>query len=566
MRGMASQTRLDIVGVRTPGLGDTTYIGSLDGIGVLVDPQRDVDRFLSESERHDIELRWILETHLHNDYVSGAREAARRTGAELVLPAAAAPAYRHIPAFHMEDLGGGRLTIRPIHTPGHTPEHTSYLVLVDGEAEALFSGGSLLIGSAGRPDLLGDERADTMARLQHLSVHRLAGLAPEVGLYPTHGEGSFCTVAGAGRHTSTIGRELADNPMLAHPDEDSSVAAQLRGLQPYPAYYAAMAPLNLIGPAPMPASELPELGLAAVASMGDDVTVVDARPRLAFAAGHLPGSIGIELRDDFGVWVGWLADPARRIALVLDPGQNMDEAVTQLGRIGRDDLTGVVRFEGLDREAAVSSYPTVGVDEFAAAVDAGAQVLDVRSPAEWEAGHLPGSVHRYVLGLTGSGPDGIAFDEPVWVACGSGVRASMAAGLLLAQGIRPVVLAEGGVDDVIRRLSLQVSALRPAPARRHRRERTFHRSMEGPRCSDESCQKIQMSNAMMSRTPTIVQMIPPCLISASFPRSWISRSRWILRATDPSRGNRDRPGRSTHPPRSGSRARSASCHRRGASP
>ncbi|WP_449061856.1 MBL fold metallo-hydrolase, partial [Planomonospora algeriensis] len=207
---------MEIVSFRTPGLGDQSHLLVHEGRGVLVDPQRDVDRFLRVVAERDVELRFVLETHLHNDYVSGAEQAALRTGAELVLPAAAAAAYRHTPAFHLEDLADGRgLVVRPIHTPGHTPEHTSYLVLADGEPAAVFSGGSLLVASAGRPDLLGPERARTLARLQYGSLRRLAALPPRTGLFPTHGEGSFCTSSGAGRHTSTIGAELLGNPLLA---------------------------------------------------------------------------------------------------------------------------------------------------------------------------------------------------------------------------------------------------------------------------------------------------------------------------------------------------------------
>lgn len=154
----------------------------------------------------DVALRFVLDTHLHNDYVSGAEEAAATTGAQLVLPAAAAPAYPSTPAFHLEDIPGGALTIRPIHTPGHTPEHTSYLVLVDGEPAALFSGGSLLVASAGRPDLLGPERARTMATPQHQSLHRLAELTESLELFPTHGQGSFCTASGAGASPPRSGR------------------------------------------------------------------------------------------------------------------------------------------------------------------------------------------------------------------------------------------------------------------------------------------------------------------------------------------------------------------------
>ena len=198
---------MDVKTIRTPGLGDTTYLLSHNGQSVVVDPQRDVDRFLEAASADGVRIRYVLETHVHNDYVSGGRELARRAQAELVLPAGAGVAFEHTPAFHLEDLGDDGLVVRPIHTPGHTPEHVSYLVLIDGQPAALFSGGSLLVGSAGRPDLLGTERAHQFAIAQFRSMQRLASLPDELDLYPTHGEGSFCSASSAGRTTSTIGME-----------------------------------------------------------------------------------------------------------------------------------------------------------------------------------------------------------------------------------------------------------------------------------------------------------------------------------------------------------------------
>ncbi len=438
---------MEIFGIRTEGLGDSTYLLVHEGVGVLVDPQRDVERFLAPLEETGADLRFVLETHLHNDYVSGGRDAARRTGAELVLPAAAAPAFRHTPAFHMEDLDGGPLTIRPIHTPGHTPEHTSYLVLIEGRPVALFSGGSLLVGAAGRPDLLGPERADTLARLQYRSVHRLAALPDDVGLYPTHGEGSFCTASGAGRTTSTIGQEKATNPVLAYPDEDSFVEAQLGALQPYPRYYRYMGPANLYGPEPLPDAAVPTLSVDRLSEV--NATVVDMRPRAAYAASHLRGSLGVELRHDFGTWVGWLVDDIRTpIVLVAEPGQDVEEAVVQLNRIGIDEIVGVVT--DLTTSPDLASFRTVTVAEVADALARGEQVVDVRAPVEWETLHLPGTIHAYVPDLADGIPSGIDPTRPAWLVCATGYRATIAASLLERHGVEPVVLTDGGVEDVAR--------------------------------------------------------------------------------------------------------------------
>ncbi|HZT07672.1 MAG TPA: MBL fold metallo-hydrolase [Chloroflexota bacterium] len=446
---------MDIAAFRTPGLGDTTYLLTHEGVGILVDPQRDVDRFIDFADGAGIRIGHVLETHLHNDYVSGGREAARRSRAQLVLPAAAGAAFEHVPAFHLEDLEAeAQLTIRPIHTPGHTPEHVSYLVLLDRRPVALFSGGSLLAGSAGRTDLLGPARAGQLGVLQFGSLQRLAALPDEVPLYPTHGAGSFCSASLASRGTSTIGHEKAFNPALAHRDAAEFVRAQLAGLQPYPTYYAAMGPINVLGPQPMPAQTVPSLSERDVRTLANRVWVVDARPRERFAAGHIPGSIGIELDEQFGVWAGWILPFGSPIVLVLDPGQDLAEAMVQLARIGFDDVRGVVQdLDPLNRTPeSLAAFKTVDVSEAADALRRGLvrQILDVRSPGEWDAGHLGVGFHTYVPDLVDRVPDGLSPDEPVWVACASGYRATIAAGLLERAGFRPIVVSRGGIPDLMR--------------------------------------------------------------------------------------------------------------------
>jgi glyoxylase-like metal-dependent hydrolase (beta-lactamase superfamily II)/rhodanese-related sulfurtransferase len=444
-----------VITARTPGLGDATYLVTHEGEAVLVDPQRDIGRFLAAAEEADVQVRYVLETHLHNDYVSGGREFARRTGAELVLPAGAGAAFPHTPAFHDEDLAGRTMTVRPLHTPGHTPEHVSYLVLIDGEPVAVFTGGSLLVGAAGRTDLLGPERARQLARLQYGSLRRLAALPVETGVYPTHGEGSFCTASGAGLTTSTIGHERRHSPVLAYPDAEAFADGQLAGLVPYPKYYAHMGPANLMGPAPAPEPSVPELSIDDVRALPDEVGLIDIRPRAAFAHAHMPGALNVELSDQFGVWVGWLLDWNSPIALVAEPEQDVEEAVTQLLRIGFDDVRGVFPDMAAWRRAG---HPTRSHDlatpldhVMAAARGERPQLLDVRAPDEWDAAHLPGSVHRYLPDLVDGVPDGLDATRPVWLACASGYRATIAAGLVERHGLRPVVVTEGGIADLLAR-------------------------------------------------------------------------------------------------------------------
>ncbi len=361
---------MEVTTIRTDGLGDSTYLLTHDGGGVVVDPQRDVERFEQAVSDTGVDLTHVLETHIHNDYVSGGRELARRTGARLALPAAAGAAFDHFPAFHNEELADGPVVIRLVHTPGHTPEHMSYVILVEEEIVAVFSGGSLLVGSAGRPDLLGDDRAEQLARLQYLSVSRLAELPDDTGLYPTHGEGSFCTASGAGRSTSTIGLERRTNPVLAYPDAEAFVAGQLAGLQPFPDYYAHMGPINLMGPESPALWELDELDPS---DLPGDATLVDIRPRPAYAAGHIPGSLGIEMSDQVAVWAGWLLPFDSPVVLVAQREQDVEEVVRQFGRIGFDDMLGVVYgVEGwAEAGGALASFETRTTDELALAIATG---------------------------------------------------------------------------------------------------------------------------------------------------------------------------------------------------
>ncbi len=443
---------MQITSIRTPSLGDNTYIVEHAGNAVVVDPQRDLDRFLTHTE--GLAVTHVLETHMHNDYISGGRDLARRTGADLVLPAGSGAAFPFVPAFHLEEMASGSLTIRPLHTPGHTPEHISYVVLIDDEPAAVFTGGSLLVGAAGRSDLLGDEYARPLSLLQFGSIQRLGRLPDKTGVYPTHGEGSFCTASGAGRTTSTIGQEKAENPLFRFTDPDSFADDQLSGLVPYPAYYAHMGPTNRSGPTEHRATRVPDLTAdEAAAHIEAGARVLDGRSRYAFAQGHVPGSLGIELGTSFAPWAGWLFDYNAPLVLVLESDQNATEAATELARIGFDQVQGVLRgIDGwTDSGRTATSYPTATIAELGAALDAGddIQVVDVRDPLEWEAGHLAKSTHRYVPDLLHGLPDPVDPGRPVWLVCRSGNRASIAAGLVESAGVEPTVVAKGGVPDLI---------------------------------------------------------------------------------------------------------------------
>ena len=447
---------MEVISLRTPSLGDATYIIIHGESALVVDPQRDIGRFTDVLDARRVTLTHVLETHMHNDYISGGRDLARDRGADLVLPAASGAAFAFVAAYHREEIEGvAGLSIRPLHTPGHTPAHTSYVILLDGVEQAVFTGGSLLVGSAGRSDLLGGQYARQLARLQFGSLHRLAALPAETAVFPTHGEGSFCTSTGAtGATTSTIGREKDENPLYQFDDVEAFVDSQLSGLVPYPSYYAHMGPANRQGPTAFIATPPPELTPTEVAAELQTGTVaLDGRDRAAFAAAHIPGSLGIELGMSFAPWAGWLLEYNSPLVLVLDATADATMAATELARIGFTDVRGVLREvdawigEGRD----VASYVTATYSEMLDTMGRkqGLQILDVRDPLEWESGHIAGSVHRYVPDLEAGLPEDLDTSRPVWVICQSGARASVAAGLVERLGAEPVVVTKGGVTDVL---------------------------------------------------------------------------------------------------------------------
>lgn len=450
----------------TPGLGDTSYLLASGDQALIVDPQRDIGPVLAAARARDLQITHVVETHVHNDYVSGALELRAATGAAIAGPARAGYAFPFEPLAEGDELSLGTLRIVAAETPGHTPEHLSYLVY-EGDSDepmAAFTGGSLIVGSAGRTDLLGPEAADELTRSQQRSIRRLASLPDQTMVLPTHGAGSFCSSSPpSDERTSTIGRERASNPVMADRDVDEKVFVERRlsGLLAYPSYYANIGPINRAGPRVV--GELPvPVGLtpAQVATRVEaGAWVVDGRNRRAFAAGHIPGSIAIELDESFASYVGWIVPFAAPIVLVLPTDlpehEAAVEAATQLFRIGYEAVEGYLHGgvnAWVEAGRPVRSYAVASIDELGTAVgEKRARVLDVRQQTEWEAGHLEGSTHLFV-GDVAERIGEIPRDQEIWTVCASGHRAAMAASLLDRDGIAVRLVTPGGVPDVLARI------------------------------------------------------------------------------------------------------------------
>lgn len=455
----------------TPGLGDNSYLLVSGGEALLVDPQRDAWRMWRAADSRGARVRAVLETHVHNDYVSGAHEIHSATGAEIVAPARGRYEFPHRAVDDGDELVLGDLRLVAMATPGHTYEHISYLVYEGDRAEpaAVFTGGSLLVGSAGRPDLLGAAHTDELTRAQYETLARLAKLPATAAVLPTHGAGSFCVAAmPTTQRTSTIEAERRDNPLLTAVDF-AAFTEELRGeLMAYPRYYRYMAPINrrgvpVLGGLPEP----PAIGPADLAErLGSEVWVVDARDRDSFAAAHIPGSVNIELNSAFATYVGWMLPFDAPLVLVLpEPAlESRAEAVTQLLRIGWGRIAGYLA-GGIDAWTGsgyrVRSYPTAGVGELCDAIEAGQpmRVLDVRQELEWAWSTVPGSVRMFLADV----PDHLADaprDRPTWVICSNGHRASIAASLLDRAGIPVRLVGDSGVGEWRQRCSAVVAARR----------------------------------------------------------------------------------------------------------
>ena len=442
--------------IETPELGDRSYAILAGDQAVVIDPQRDIDRVLAVLAEHGNRLSHVLETHIHNDYVSGGPELCRVTGAVHVIPAGEAVGYERQSIADGETLAIGALTLRARHTPGHTATHTSYILEEDTSPVAAFTGGSMLLGSVGRTDLAGPWVTDRLSHLQHRSARTLSDALPDdAAILPTHGFGSLCSAGfpvGAA-DTADARHQRAENPALLM-DEDTFVARLVSGLDAFPRYYAYIGPRNREGAASIDLG-LPPLAdpseLAARARAGE--WVVDLRPRAAFADRHLIGTLGFELSDPLTTYLGWLMPWGSPLSLIAASPADLASARRALGRIGIERIAACGISESLNGGGdpwaglETGSYPLVGFKELQPFLGgSGEVVVDVRLRNEHAAGHLAGALSIPLHEL----PDRL--DEipagRVWVHCAAGYRAAVA-GSLLARAGRDVMVVSDQIGNAI---------------------------------------------------------------------------------------------------------------------
>jgi len=435
-----------VVPVADDGLGNTAYLVDLgDGRALAVDPCRDLRALQAVTAERALRVAYAADTHLHADFLSGARQLTATDGSTVVASAAGGRAFDHTGLRDGDELDLGGLRLRALGTPGHTDEHLAFLLLDGDRPTGVFTGGSLMVGTVARTDLVDPARTEELARAQYRSVHRLLELPDDVAVWPTHGAGSFCAAPVGAARTSTIGTERATNPLLSAADEDAFVARLLGSLGSFPPYFLRLGEANRRGPAVLPAR--PGLGTvepaAAAAAQAEGAVILDVRPISSFAAAHPAGALSIPLRPAFASWLGWLAPHDRPLVLLLEADQDRDEVLWQAAKVDYDNIVGEIA--GGVAAWAAAGLPTGSIPLVEATSSDSVQVLDIRQEAEFRSGHVPGA-----LGIElGELPARIRelTDVPTVVMCGHGERAMGAASLLAAQGFHQVSVLAGGPDD-----------------------------------------------------------------------------------------------------------------------
>lgn len=439
-------------------LAHASYLIGSEGEAAIIDPQRDVDEYIAEAEAHGLSIKYVIETHLHADFVSGHQELAARTGAQIVFGEKANAAFAHRPVRDGEEIKLGKVILRFMETPGHTPEGICVLVIdteVSAQPQKILTGDTLFIGDVGRPDLAGGKgyTPQMMAEMMYESLHgKIMKLPDAVEVYPAHGAGSMCGKNMSKETWSTIGEQRKFNYALQPMTKEQFVSTMTADLPEAPAYFPRDAEINRSG-----ARGLSELSPPAALSPQEvsqlheqGHVLLDVRSAADFGAGHVPGSVNIGLGGQFAIWAGSLIPLNAAIVLIADTTAQVDESVVRLARVGIENVKGYLQggVESWQRAGLpVDSIPQLSVNELKEklATIADLQVVDVRRPAEYGNGHVPRALNA-PLATLGRVAAQLPFEKnkPTAVICAGGYRSSAAASLLEKFGFTNLLNVSGG--------------------------------------------------------------------------------------------------------------------------
>jgi len=461
-------------------LAHASYLIGSEGEAVVVDPQRDVDQYIDEAKAQGFEIKYVIETHLHADFVSGHRELAARTGAEIVFGKEAGAAFPHRAVKDGDEIEIGKVVLRIMETPGHTPESISVLVSENGQGEKgkrgmgeedddspqpqkILTGDTLFVGDVGRPDLAGGKgyTPQMMAGMMYDTLHdKLLKLDDATEVYPAHGAGSMCGKNMSKETSSTIGDQRKFNYALQPMSKDEFVRMMTADLPESPAYFPQDAEINRTGAEAL--NQLPEIVALTPAQIRDltrrspanspQYVILDVRAAAEFGAGHLPGSINIGLGGQFAIWAGTLIPLGTPIVIVAESEENAQEAVTRLARVGHESVKGYLaggiaawNKAGLE----LASVPQITVDELSELISnpASLQIVDVRRPPEYASGHVPHAIHASLSDLQKAFPS-LELDpnKPTAVICAGGYRSSAASSILQQHGFSNLLNVSGGTS------------------------------------------------------------------------------------------------------------------------
>jgi glyoxylase-like metal-dependent hydrolase (beta-lactamase superfamily II) len=434
-------------------LAHASYLIGSEGEAAVVDPQRDVDEYLAEAETQGLKIKYVIETHLHADFVSGHQEIAARTGAQIIFGEKADAEFEHRAVHDGEEIKLGAVTLRFIETPGHTPEGICVLVTESPDQPAkLLTGDTLFIGDVGRPDLAGGKgyTPQMMAEMMYDSLHgKLLKLPDETEVYPAHGAGSMCGRNMSKETSSTIGEQRKFNYALKPMSKDEFVRMMTADLAEAPVYFPRDAEINRSGARELSELQPPQaLTPQQVLELQDHI-VLDVRTAADFGAAHVPGSMNIGLGGQFAMWAGSLIPLNAQIVVIADTNAQVDESVVRLARVGIENVKGYLaggfqswRDAGLPIEA-IEQVSVAQLKEQMANTDL--QIVDVRRPAEYVSGHVPRALNAPLASLDKSlGPLPLKKHKPTAVICAGGYRSSAAASLLQQQGFSNLLNVSGG--------------------------------------------------------------------------------------------------------------------------
>ncbi|MFN2492685.1 MAG: rhodanese-like domain-containing protein [Pyrinomonadaceae bacterium] len=439
-------------------LAHASYLIGSDGEAAVVDPQRDVDQYIQEAAAQNLKIRYVIETHLHADFVSGHRELAARTDAEIVFSATAGATFPHRAVHDGDEIKIGTVVLRIMETPGHTPESISVLVVdskVSDQPQKVLTGDTLFVGDVGRPDLAGGKgyTPQMMAGMMYDTLHeKLLKLSDHVEVYPAHGAGSMCGRNMSQETSSTIGQQRRFNYALKPMSKDNFVKMMTTDFPDAPAYFATDVEINRTGASSLTEISRPPalepLQVKELADLGH--LILDVRSAPEFGAGHLPRSINIGLAGQFAIWAGTLVSIGSPIVIVAGSEEKVDEAVMRLARVGIESVKGYLRGGVAAWQEAglnLATVPQITVDALHDLLHekSDLQIVDVRRPAEYQSGHVPRAVHLPLSHLTRTTSTvTLEPSKPTAVICAGGYRSSAATSILERQGFSDLLNVTGG--------------------------------------------------------------------------------------------------------------------------